>query len=71
MSKSAQSSGLSEEVALEVSDARELIGQVVVSPADDSDATHSFVDRKVWRGPQSTAHRGPAGERQQLVVACC
>ena len=50
MSKSAQSSGLSEEVALEVSDARELIGQVVVSPADDSDATHSFVDRKVWQG---------------------
>ena len=50
MSKSAQSSGLSEEVALEVSAARELIGQVVVRPADDSDATHSFVDRKVWQG---------------------
>ena len=50
MSKSAQRSGLSDEVALEVSAAREMIGDVVVSPAGESDATHVFVDRNVRQG---------------------
>ena len=51
MSKSAQRSVLSEEVALPVSAAaRELTGDVVVSPAGESDATHVFVDRNVWQG---------------------
>ena len=50
MSKSAQRSGLREEVALEGSAPRELIGDVVVSPAGATDATHVFVDRNVWQG---------------------
>ncbi len=50
MSISAQKSGRSEELAREVTVAEEPIGEVVVSPADDADATHKFVDRKVWQG---------------------
>ena len=50
MSISAQRSGRSEELAREATVAEEPIGEVVVSPADDADARHKFVDRKVWQG---------------------
>ena len=50
MSESAQRSGLSEEMAVEASAAREPIVEVVVSQAVESDATHMFADRKVWQG---------------------
>ena len=50
MSISAQRSGRSEELAREATVAEEPIGEVVVRPADDADARHKFVDRKVWQG---------------------
>ena len=51
MSEFVQRSVLSGEAAHQVSGAaRELIGNVVVGPAGESDATHMFVDRSVWQG---------------------
>ena len=49
MSESAQRSGLSENAGPTIS-ARESIGEVEVEPVDASDASHMFVDRKVWQG---------------------
>ena len=50
MSISAQRSGRSEELAREATVAEEPIAEVVVNREYDADATHEFVDRKVWQG---------------------
>ena len=50
MSISAQRSGRSEELAREATVAEEPIAEVVVNREYDADATHKFVDRKVWQG---------------------
>ena len=50
MSISAWRSARSRESAPEAPIAGEPSGEVVVSPADGADATHRFVDRKVWQG---------------------
>ena len=49
MSKTAQRSGRSEEVAVE-GRAREPMVEVVARQADEPDAMHTFVDRNVWQG---------------------
>ena len=50
MSISAQRSGRSEELAREATVAEEPIAEVMVNREYDADATHKFVDRKVWQG---------------------
>ena len=49
MSKTAQRSGRSEEVAVE-GRAREPVVEIVARQADEPDAMHTFVDRNVWQG---------------------